>query len=251
MKTMKPARPEWADKLEGLRLGLGMSQAALARKLNVSAMAPSRWERGVNQPPAEVFVQLGKLAGKRKCWYFWGRAGLRKSDITAVLSNLNRSRVHRGKLEIAATPEATKLITSQTAANLVALPLYSTTPPVGVIGPPVIHREKDSELIVAPRSWCPHPEQTICLRSSGDKMAPMLQQGAIFAVDEADKIAEKLYGKVVLASHAECGLMVHWLQRYGRSEVLVPENKEHPPTYIQNGDWTIVGRVLWWFSKAP
>ena len=57
MKTTKVFRPKWADKLEGLRVELGMSQAALARKLNVSAMAPSRWERGVNQPPADVFVQ--------------------------------------------------------------------------------------------------------------------------------------------------------------------------------------------------
>jgi hypothetical protein len=46
-------------------------------------------------------------------------------------------------------------------------------------------------------------------------------------------------------------LMVHWLQRYGKSEVLVPENKDHPPTYIQNSDWKIIGRVLWWLSQAP
>lgn len=250
MKTTKVFRPKWADKLEGLRVELGMSQAALARKLNVSAMAPSRWERGVNQPPADVFVQLGKLAGNKKCWYFWDLAGLRKADITAVLQDVKQNKARPRKLEIPITNGAAKFVTAEKAAHLVTLPLYSTVPAVGVVGPTVIQRE-NSDLMVVPRAWCPHPEQTICLRFSGDKMTPMLQQGAIFAVDEADNIAEKLYGKVVLASHAECGLMVHWLQRYGSSQVLVPENKDYPPTYIQNGDWSIVGRMLWWFSKAP
>ena len=250
MRAAKLARPQWADKLEGLRLELGLSQAALARKLNVSAMAPSRWERGVNQPPAEVFVQLGKLAGTRKCWYFWGRAGLRKSDVAAVMQKVQRSKAHRGKVEIAAVGNAIKFATTHRAAQLVALPLYETSPPVGTLGAAVIHRHQ-SDLIVAPWSWCPHPEKIICLRFHGDKMAPILHNGTIFAVDELDNQASQLYGKVVLASHPECGLLVHWLQNYGKSEVLVPENKDHPPTYIQNGDWTIVGRVLWWFSKAP
>lgn len=246
----KTARPEWADELENLRLQLGLSQAGLARKLNVSAMAPSRWERGVNQPPADVFVELGKMAGNKKCWYFWGRAGLRKHDVTAVLNNIKRSKARRGQLQVSATANAARFVTADKAEHLVALPLYKTTPPVGVLGPPVIHRES-SELIVAPRAWCPHPEQTVCLRYGGDKMAPMLQQGAIIAVDEADNKSENLYGKIVLVSHAECGFMVHWLQRYGKSEVLVPENKDHPPTYIHDGDWRILGRLLWWFSKAP
>src|SRR5438270_2014219 len=103
MRTLKSSRPDWADELEELRLQLGLSQAALARKLNVSAMAPSRWERGVNQPPADVFVELGKLAGNKKCWYFWGRAGLRKSDVNAVLQKVKRSKDHRGNVEIASS----------------------------------------------------------------------------------------------------------------------------------------------------
>jgi transcriptional regulator with XRE-family HTH domain len=249
MRATKPSRPDWADELEELRLQLGLSQAALARKLKVSAMAPSRWERGVNQPPAEVFVELGKLAGTKKCWNFWGRAGLRKSDVTAVMQKANKSKDHRGKIGIDGSATARRFITPQSAATLIALPLYKTTPPEGVVGPPTIHRE-GCELVAALRSWCPHPDQTFCLRYTADKMMPLIQKNAIIGVDEAENNAAKLEGKIVLASHAACGLTVHWLQRYGKSEVLVPENKDYPPTYIQNSDWKIIGRVLWWFTQA-
>lgn len=81
----KLAKPEWALKIERLRNRLGLSQTALARKLNVSAMAISRWERGVNEPSANCYIHLGKLAGRSECWFFWERAGLAKADVKRAL----------------------------------------------------------------------------------------------------------------------------------------------------------------------
>jgi transcriptional regulator with XRE-family HTH domain len=81
----KLARPEWAEKLQKLRARLQLSQTELANKLKVSAMAVSRWERAINEPPAEAYIQLGKLAGDPDCWYFWQRAGLSKADIRRAL----------------------------------------------------------------------------------------------------------------------------------------------------------------------
>ena len=81
----KLATPEWAEKLRALRKKLNMNQAELAEKLSVSAMAVSRWERAVNQPPAEAFISLGKLAGEPECWFFWQQAGLSKSDLKRAL----------------------------------------------------------------------------------------------------------------------------------------------------------------------
>src|SRR3954466_11531283 len=95
MRSRKISRPEWADRLESLRERLRMSQAALAKKLNVSAMAPSRWERGVHEPPADVFLQLGKLAGKRECWYFWERAGITRREVTLVLERPRLNPKHK------------------------------------------------------------------------------------------------------------------------------------------------------------
>jgi DNA-binding transcriptional regulator YiaG len=81
----KLARPEWATRTEKLRERLKLTQTEFARLLNVSAMAISRWERGINEPPAEAYIRIGKLAGNPDCWFFWERAGLSKSDVKRVL----------------------------------------------------------------------------------------------------------------------------------------------------------------------
>ena len=81
----KLARPEWAERILNLRDKLELSQTEFAGKLNVSAMAVSRWERAINEPPAEAYIQLGKLAGVPECWFFWQKAGLSKSDLRRAL----------------------------------------------------------------------------------------------------------------------------------------------------------------------
>ena len=83
----KLARPEWATRIEKLRDRFGSSQTEFAKKLDVSAMAVSRWERGVNEPPANGYIALGKLAGRDGCWFFWERAGITKSDVRRVLNH--------------------------------------------------------------------------------------------------------------------------------------------------------------------
>src|SRR5437879_11993451 len=79
----KKSRPEWAQQVEKLRRGMKFSQTALGKKLGFSAMAISRWERGVQEPPANSYIQLGNMVGDP--WYFWGRAGLHSGDVVRVL----------------------------------------------------------------------------------------------------------------------------------------------------------------------
>ena len=81
----KPARPEWTTAIGQLRESLGISQAGLARLLNVSPMAVSRWERGVNQPTSSIYIMLGKLAGAPQCWFFWEMAGITREDLLNAL----------------------------------------------------------------------------------------------------------------------------------------------------------------------
>lgn len=81
----KLAHPEWARKIQALRQKLGLSQTTFAELLQVSAMAVSRWERGINEPPGEAYIALGKLAGSPDCWFFWERTGLKKSDLEKIL----------------------------------------------------------------------------------------------------------------------------------------------------------------------
>lgn len=52
-----------SDKIVGLRKSNGMSQEALAKKLNVSRQAISRWEMGTAMPDAGNILQLSKLFG--------------------------------------------------------------------------------------------------------------------------------------------------------------------------------------------
>src|ERR1700731_5399389 len=67
-----------------------LSQEGFGNRLGVSAMAVSRWERGVAEPTGETYIRLGNLAASPLCWFFWKRAGLRLSDVTRVLPEANR-----------------------------------------------------------------------------------------------------------------------------------------------------------------
>lgn len=53
----------FGEKLQGLRQRAGMSQDALAEKLNVSRQAVSRWERDETMPETEKVVALANLFG--------------------------------------------------------------------------------------------------------------------------------------------------------------------------------------------
>lgn len=53
----------FGEKLQGLRQRAGMSQDALAEKLNVSRQAVSRWEREETMPETEKVVALANLFG--------------------------------------------------------------------------------------------------------------------------------------------------------------------------------------------
>ena len=78
--------PEWSRKIEDMRHERKLSQKGFGNRLGVSAMAVSRWERGVAEPTGETYIQLGNLAEAPLCWFFWKRAGLRLSDITACVA---------------------------------------------------------------------------------------------------------------------------------------------------------------------
>jgi DNA-binding transcriptional regulator YiaG len=63
MSNTSDSKFEWAKRILALRRRLKMSQSDLGKQMNASAMAVSRWERGVQEPPANVYIQLGNLTG--------------------------------------------------------------------------------------------------------------------------------------------------------------------------------------------
>jgi transcriptional regulator with XRE-family HTH domain len=76
--------PEWSRKIVALRHALKLSQHDFAEKLNMSAMAVSRWERALLEPTARAYIRLGILADDPLSWFFWQRAGLSTADIMRV-----------------------------------------------------------------------------------------------------------------------------------------------------------------------
>lgn len=71
-KSKRETTPEWVSQITALRERLGINQAELARRLECSAMTISRWERGLLQPSAEHFIQLGNLGNRTDAWFLLG-----------------------------------------------------------------------------------------------------------------------------------------------------------------------------------
>lgn len=89
-KSKRGSLQEWAAQITKLRERLKINQAELARCLECSAMTISRWERGLLQPSAEHFIQLGNLGGKGEAWFFWEMAGIQASKMVESLGSSSR-----------------------------------------------------------------------------------------------------------------------------------------------------------------
>lgn len=252
-KSTDASRQDWTQKISDLRSKLGLSQTGFGQRLRMSAMAISRWERGVQEPTAASYIDLGNLAGDPLCWYFWARAGLRNEDVMRVLPNF-RKRMGRSsvvQLQIAAAGSGKR---KSKLPRLVAVPLLKCVAAShggkGDISP-VLSDAPVESVIAAPNEWCPNPTASICLRVSGNSMAPLIHDGYILAVDSSQHDRGKLNGAIVIAWNKNKGLMVSRLERYGQTEVLQPENREYEPIVLDGKEkWMILARVLWWIGKA-
>jgi SOS-response transcriptional repressor LexA/DNA-binding XRE family transcriptional regulator len=243
----------WAKRILVLRRRLKMSQSELGERMNASAMAVSRWERGVQEPPANVYIQLGNLTGDPECWYFWGRAGLSNEDLMRVLPAV-RSRLRRERVPRLQVVQAGARVTSKPAGSLVAIPFLPVMVAThGGKGDPAdtLDQVRPESMLAAPSDWCPNPAHTSCLRVHGRSMMPLIHDGYIVVVDTSQTERQKLYGQIVIAAHKEQGLIVSRLQRFDHTEVLVPENREYESTAVSTNGWKIVAKILWWIGRAP
>ncbi len=240
---------EWAGRINVLRRRLGLSQTELGRQLNSSAMAVSRWERGVQEPPANISIQLGNMTGDPECWYFWDRAGLHSEDLLRVLPAV-RSRLQKDRLPDLKIVQAGASSVSK-KNRLVAIPLLPVVVAAhGGKGDPAVALDQASPeaMLAAPSRWCPNPANTSCLRVNGRSMMPLIHSGYILVVDTSQTNRSKLQGQIVIATRKEEGLIVSRLQRFDETDVLVPENREYDSTPISTSGWRIVAKVLWWIG---
>jgi SOS-response transcriptional repressor LexA len=254
--TKRRTNPEWAEQIEKLRGRLHLSQSRLGQQLQYSAMAISRWERGLQEPPADCYIKLGELAGNPDCWYFWERAGLTSADVIRALPRGKRlfPKSTFPDFDIAVAGSGGK-IRSKKKTQLVAIPLLSVH--AGTLGQEVdtgldFNKAPVEDMIAAPASWCPSPKTTSCLRVKGVSMSPLIHDGDIVAVDYSAANHDELDGKIVVAWNKDRGLCVSRFRRYCGVEVLEAENRDYESvTLSSDRDWRIVGKILWWTRLAP
>jgi SOS-response transcriptional repressor LexA len=248
------AKPEWAEKISELRRQLHLNQTAFGHKLQSSAMAVSRWERGAQEPPSHSYIEIGNLAGDPRCWYFWGRAGLRSEDIMKVMPGMQKRLRQTQDFEIVTAGSGTRKLTGK--LQLVAVPLLKTIAAAhGQKGDdiPFLHDAPVESMIAAPKEWCPNPASTSCLRVRGHSMVPIICDGYIVAVDSSQTDRTELDGKIVIAWKKDKGLTVSRFRRYDHTETLQSENPQYESITLghKNDKWKIVAKVLWWIGRAP
>ena len=232
------ARPEWATQIERLRERLHLNQAGLARLLNVSPMAVSRWERAVNEPEAAYYIHMGTLSGDPDCWYFWQRAGLPASDLKRAL---RKSRTNK-------SPQAAVTELENLAVPLLGVRAGTTEPGDN---DPNIDRSPVVARVMAPSDWSDNKQSVRCLCVAGEGMAPLLSDGSVVAVDLSQFDSTKLNNMIVLAWHKDHGLLIRRLKRFGAAEVLVADADRSEATALPlDRNWRVLGRVVWWLSQA-
>ncbi len=255
MANNTPAPPEWSERILRLAAELKLTQAALAERLGVSPATVSRWIQGKYEPTAEGYVALGNLSRQPDGEYFWERAGVDTSafsdtNFQRVQSSL---RVSMGDFSLIAGRKVSNQLPGKNTA--VAIPLLN----VSAYGDPVPPTENVSlsqvaveEILLAPLSWCPHPEHVIGMHLAGDSMMPTIAPHSIIFVDTAVTDRQPLNQKIAVVSHRDLGFKVARFQRLANSDLMVSANPKYLPLDVSNASkWKIFGEVLWWVSRDP
>jgi transcriptional regulator with XRE-family HTH domain len=253
MADPKTAPHEWSERILRLAAELELTQAGLAERLGVSPATVSRWIQGKYEPTAQGYVALGNLAHGQDGLYFWERAGVDTSAFPEATFRRAQSslRVSLHDFNLISGRKLSAPLPGKGTA--VAIPLLNVSaygdpvPPVENVS---LSEVKVEEVLLAPFSWCPHPEHMIGMHLAGDSMVPTISPGSILFVDTAATEREKLNQKITVVSHRDLGFKVARLQRLANSDVLVSSNYKYMPLDISNASkWKIFGQVLWWVSR--
>jgi transcriptional regulator with XRE-family HTH domain len=114
---------EWSRKILAFRKARKLTQDALAKRLNTSAMNVSRWERGEAEPAADAYIRLGHLAGDPLCWFFWQLAGLSTSDLMRILPVARRRLRQDVIASVQVVHAGEKKMSSLRPTDFVAIPI--------------------------------------------------------------------------------------------------------------------------------
>jgi transcriptional regulator with XRE-family HTH domain len=251
-RSKRETLPEWVSQITTMRERLGINQAELARRLECSAMTISRWERGLLQPSAEHFIQLGNLGNQTEAWFFWEMAGIQPAKMVEALNGSSRRKKSTASFRLEIVDEDLRALRHEKPARLIGVPLLKTV--AGSHGTRGDKRSSlrsipKSEVIGVPAAWCPNPTYTSLIPVSGHSMEPAVRDGDIVAVDAYQTERSQLYWEVVVVTTEMNGLSVSRLCRYESVDVLQAEDRKYKPVILKkSGGWRIIGKVLWSIS---
>src|SRR5215469_6389977 len=254
-KNKKDSPPEWVLQITTLRERIGINQAELARRLECSAMTISRWERGLLQPSAEHFIQLGNLGNQKEAWFFWEMAGIQPAKMVEALGGSSRRRKLATSMSFDTAEQDRPALRGKKISGVVPLPMLKTV--AGTHGTPGDRRNSlrsipTSEIIGVPASWCPNPNYTSLVPVAGHSMQPAIRDHDIIAVDFYQTERRRLYGQIVMVTMEKNGLSVSRLRQYDSVDVLEAEDRQFEPIILKkSGGWRIIGKVLWSISGTP
>jgi transcriptional regulator with XRE-family HTH domain len=241
--------------ITALRERIGINQAELARRLECSAMTISRWERGLLQPSAEHFIQLGNLGNQREAWFFWELAGIQPAKMVEALGGTSRTRKPAASISFDIADEDRRALRNKKISGVIPVSVLKTL--AGTHGTPGDRRNSlrsipTSEIVGVPAAWCPNPNYTSLVPVAGHSMEPAIRDRDIVAVDTYQTERRQLYGKVVMVTTEKNGLSLSRLRHYDSVDVLEADGRQYEPIILKkSGGWRIVGRVLWSISGTP
>ena len=249
-RKSKPELPEWAVQITALRERLEINQAEFARRMACSAMTISRWERGLLQPSAENYIQLGNLGNNTQAWFFWERAGIHPAKMAGALRGVSGLRKSEGVLKKQRAHDVSRG-TNNGSINVAVPLLKAFIATYGLEGDKRSLRTIPAkETISVPARWCPNPDYTSLLPVKGHTMEPLIRDGDMIVVDSFQVERENLYGMLVVATDHKKGLSLAYLRRIGTVDLLEAGDRGYEPVILgKPSGWRIVGKVLWWISS--
>ena len=253
MVALKQSCPEWSNRIRQLLVDLKLTQAGLAERLGVSPPTVSRWTQGRHEPTAESYIALGNLAGRPDGTYFWERAGMDTSSLqgASFLRAISSLRVSLQDFQIIAGKKVSHHVAGK--GNAVAIPLLNVT----AFGDRIPPRENVSlsqieveDVLLAPQSWCPHPEDMISMHLEGDSMYPVIPPNSIIFVDTAMTDRDRLNQRLAVVAHRDLGFKVARFEHLSGVDLLVSANHRYAPVDVSNASkWKVFGQVLWWVVR--
>lgn len=242
-------------KIRSLRKKLSLSQAKLARLLDLTPTAVAAWEQGLNEPSESNYLRLARLCDGELSEFFSGRAGVLPGE-AIYFSKLGTSGLKY-------MTKAMNLAASQPNLLVVADPRWRETlegQPHHVLWVPVMAsrgagrypvdmNDPDIEAFLAcPLRYAPHgPGHYTAIRIRGDSMKPLLQEEDIVCIEHVEAPISRLRNKLV-AALVDGTVLVKYMDHRssGREIILRSENKNYGPLrFRRSASSRIIGRVTW------